>query len=75
MTQSSTKPATQVAIPQGNAELLALYRLSQVLKIIPVSRSHWWAGVAAGKYPKGIKLSERVTCWRSDDIQKLIVSL
>jgi predicted DNA-binding transcriptional regulator AlpA len=46
-----------------------------VLAKIPVSRSHWWAGIAAGKFPAGIKLSERVTCWKSTDIQNLIVSL
>ena len=52
-----------------------LLRLDQVLQRIPVSKSHWWAGVASGTYPKGIKLSKRVTCWRSTDIDALIASL
>lgn len=69
---TETTPATT---PQGNAEALALYRLPKVLSLIPVSRSHWWAGVASGKYPAGIKLSDRVTCWKSSDIHKLIASL
>jgi prophage regulatory protein len=40
--------------------------------IIPVSRSTWWAGVKAGKYPKPLKLSERVTVWRCEDIRAFI---
>ncbi len=53
----------------------ALYRLPKVLSIIPVSRAHWWAGVADGRFPKGIKLSDRVTVWKSHDIHHLINSL
>ena len=49
-----------------------LLRVDQVLQFIPVSRSNWWAGVKSGRYPKPIKLSERVTCWRSSDIRALI---
>lgn len=39
---------------------------------IPVSRSWWWRGVKEGRYPKPIKLSERVTAWRVSDIKSLI---
>lgn len=53
----------------------ALYRLPKVLSLVPVSRAHWWAGVASGRFPKGIKLSDRVTVWKSHDIQNLISSL
>ncbi|NCS62440.1 MAG: transcriptional regulator, partial [Rhodoferax sp.] len=28
---------------------MALWRLPKVLELVPVSRSHWWAGVASGK--------------------------
>ena len=49
-----------------------LLRIKQVLQFIPVSRSHFWAGVKAGKYPKPMKLSERVTCWKACDIQALV---
>lgn len=78
MSEKSTKPATQVAIPLGNTELFAacrLYRINEVLKYIPVSKSQWWAGVARGIFPAGVKLSARVTCWKSSDIQNLIASL
>ncbi len=79
---NQTTPATNVAIPQATtatdftkSQSTHLLRLAQVLERIPVSRSHWWAGVASGKYPAAIKLSERVTVWKSADIQSLIESL
>lgn len=40
--------------------------------IIPVSKSTWWAGVKSGRYPKPIKLSERCTAWRVEDVLALI---
>ncbi len=43
--------------------------------IIPVSKSTWWAGVKAGRYPKPVKLSARVTAWRVEDIQALIENI
>lgn len=49
-------------------------RLPQVLAVFPVSRSAWFAGVRSGKYPKGIKLGERTTAWRVDDIRSLLQS-
>ena len=39
---------------------------------IPVSRSTWWQGVKDGRFPKPLKLGERVTVWRTDDIRDLI---
>lgn len=50
----------------------ALLRLRQVLGLVPVSASTWWAGVRAGKFPKPIKLGPRTTCWRARDIIGLI---
>lgn len=42
--------------------------------IIPVSKSSWWAGVKSGRYPAAVKLGERTTCWRVEDIRALIQS-
>jgi len=50
-------------------------RLPQVLSVIPVSRSTWWAGVKSGRYPQPVKLSPRVTMWRAEDIHRLIREL
>ena len=52
-----------------------LLRLPQVLEIIPVSKSTWWAGVASGRYPKSIKLGPRSTAWKLEDINTLIEEL
>ena len=49
-----------------------LLRLPQVLKIVPVSKSTWWAGVRTGKFPHPIKLGPRTTCWRQSDIVAFI---
>jgi len=53
-------------------------RLNQIIgtpshpALIPISKSTWWNGVKSGRYPKSIKLSERVTVWRVEDIRSLI---
>lgn len=47
-------------------------RLPTVLKLIPVSKSTWWAGVKTGRFPRPVKLGPRMTVWRVEDIQELI---
>lgn len=54
---------------------LRLLRLSQVLDLFPVSRSTWWAGVKAGRYPAPVKIGARMTAWRFEDIQRFIGSI
>jgi len=41
---------------------------------IPVSKSAWWAGVKAGRYPEPVKLGPHTTAWRVEDIRALIES-
>ena len=47
-------------------------RLSQVLNIIPISKSAWWEGCRSGLYPKPVKLGPRTTAWRVEDIRELM---
>lgn len=47
-------------------------RLPQILSLIPISRSAWWAGIREGKFPQGIKLGSKTTVWRAEDIRHLI---
>ncbi|RJG02521.1 helix-turn-helix transcriptional regulator [Noviherbaspirillum sedimenti] len=47
-------------------------RLPDVLYFFPISKSAWWAGIKAGIYPAGYKLSARVTAWRAEDIRSLL---
>lgn len=53
-------------------EVDRLLRLKEVLKIVPVSASTWWAWCAQGIAPASIKLSERTTCWRLSAIMAFI---
>lgn len=43
--------------------------------IIPISKSSWWNGVKSGKYPQPIKLGERTTVWKIEDILAFIDSM
>jgi len=43
--------------------------------IIPISKSAWWAGVRTGRFPKPIKMSDRVTVWRAEDIKALVAKI
>lgn len=49
-------------------------RLPAILKLIPVGRSTWWAGVKDGRFPKGVKIGKNTTAWRCEDIMKLVES-
>lgn len=59
-----------------------LLRLSQIIgdakanppipPLIPVSKSTWWAGCSAGRFPKPIHLGPRVTCWRESEVLALM---
>lgn len=52
-------------------EGIGYYRFSDVMKIFPVCRSAWFAGVRTGKYPAPIKHG-RTSFWRKVDIHKLV---
>lgn len=58
-----------------NLDNAALLRLPQVLNLIPVSRSAWWAGCKNGRYPKPVKIGPRTTAWRVEDIKALLRKL
>jgi len=63
---------------QGNPPVIPILpatgflRLPEVLRHYPVSRSAWWAGIRAGRYPQGVKLGPNTTAWRVEDIRALI---
>ncbi len=49
-------------------------RLPQVLAVIPVSKSSWWAGCKSGRYPAPVKLGPKTTVWKVSDIRALIAA-
>jgi prophage regulatory protein len=40
--------------------------------LIPVCKSTFWAGVRSGRYPQPVKLGDRITAWRVEQIRELI---
>jgi len=50
-------------------------RLSQVLQFLPISRTAFYNGVREGRYPKPVKLSERTSAWKVEEIRGLISRL
>lgn len=52
-----------------------LLRLPAVLTLVPVSRSAWYEGIKAGRYPPPIKLGPKTSAWREADIAQLITDL
>ena len=61
----------------GMSEIIKLplegfIRLREVLRLIPVSKSSWWAGVKTGRYPRAVKLGPHTTAWRVEDIRRLM---
>jgi prophage regulatory protein len=43
--------------------------------LIPVSKSTWWLGVKAGRFPRPIKLGPKTTVWRVEEIRELIAQV
>jgi prophage regulatory protein len=65
-----------MAMTKTSIKTLAVFlRLPQVLEVIPVSRSTWFAGVRAGRFPKPVKLTERTSAWLRTEIEDLCVRL
>jgi predicted DNA-binding transcriptional regulator AlpA len=58
--------------PESSIDPAGLLRLPQVLRLIPVAPSTWWAGVKDGRFPQSVKLGPRTTCWRASDVLALI---
>jgi predicted DNA-binding transcriptional regulator AlpA len=75
MTEDAPKKGHQgtprAATTAGSSGSHRLLRLKQVLDIYPVSRSTWYAGVKAGRYPRGINLSAKSVAWWEDEVLAL----
>jgi len=55
----------------ANSKSVGLTRLDGCLYRIPVSKTAWWQGIKEGRFPQGVKLSERTTAWRNCDLDEL----
>jgi len=68
--QMETEGSMEQTIPSTS-----FIRLRQILEIIPISKSAWWAGCKTGRFPKPIKLGPRTTAWKAEDIAALVRQL
>jgi predicted DNA-binding transcriptional regulator AlpA len=50
-------------------------RLSQVLKLVPICKTAWYAGIKEGRYPRPVSLGPRTAGYRAEDIRSLIERL
>ena len=54
----------------SNSEV-TLVRISQILKVMPISKSKFWLMVQKGEFPKPIKIG-RSSFWTIDQVQNFI---
>jgi prophage regulatory protein len=64
----------RIAMDKHTLPEIGFIRLPEVLKVYPVSKSTWWAGVKEGRFPKPVKLGPKMTAWRVEDIRELIAA-
>ncbi len=63
----SATPVQTLALPETG-----FLRQPQVLAFVPISKSTLWRRIQARSFPEPVKLSERVTVWRAEDIRRWI---
>jgi predicted DNA-binding transcriptional regulator AlpA len=52
-----------------------LLKLRDVLKMFPVSKTTWYAGIRDGRYPKSVKIGKKAVAWLKQDIEKCIENI
>ena len=71
---TSVAPPARLATPIPSLTLpeTGFLRQPQVLAFVPISKSTLWRRIQARTFPAPVKLSERVTVWRAEDIRRWI---
>jgi prophage regulatory protein len=59
-------------VKKTNLPEIGFVRIKEILEIFPIGRSTWWDGVKDGRFPKSVKIGERTTAWKVEDIRALI---
>lgn len=65
-------PTTEVRSVITSRIQRRLLNLPEVLHIVGVSKSTWWAGIKAGVYPAPVHPSRGRSAWPSDVIDALV---
>ena len=74
---SASAVSEAASLPSRPAPVLpdiGFLRQSQVLAFVPISKSTLWRRIQARTFPQPLKLSERVTVWRAEEIRRWIAS-
>ena len=50
-------------------------RLPQILNVLPIGKTTWWAGVRSGRFPRPTKLGTRISVWKASEIRALLLAL
>jgi predicted DNA-binding transcriptional regulator AlpA len=61
-------------LAQGRLPADGLVRLREILRPVgplPISKTAWWAGVAAGRFPQPVRLGPGIAAWRVDEVRAL----
>jgi prophage regulatory protein len=68
--------ATKQSFLMDELPVTGYVRQSQLIpKILPFSSATLWRMVNVNKFPRPVKLSERVTAWRVEEIREWMLSL
>lgn len=65
-------PPPGAGSPPAQLPATGFIRLTQLVALIPFSRASVWRKVKAGTFPQPVKLSERVTAWKAEDVRAWI---
>ena len=65
-------PTPATPVPPLRLPETGFLRQPQVLAFVPISKSTLWRRIQARTFPEPVKLSERVTVWRAEDIRRWI---
>lgn len=71
---AATAAATGAPAPILKLPDTGFLRQPQVLAFVPISKSTLWRRVQSRAFPQPVKLSERVTVWRAEDIRHWIAN-
>ncbi len=62
---------TKATFPVGDLPATGYVRQAQLIPaIVPFSSATLWREVKAGSFPTPVKLSQRVTAWRVEDVRE-----
>ena len=68
---SKSTPSKLVLDPTyGALPATGFVRLSDLRPILPFSDSTLWRRVRSKTFPAPLKLSEKITCWRAEDVRQ-----